>query len=182
MFFKTLLSQSFIIPLLTDQSPLLTEKHFAKNGNRRTFAKEILNHQEMENKTKNNRNTVLGIFVLAIGALLLLANFDLLGFPVKQYIFSWKTLLIGIGTALLLTNKKNVGGVILISLGVVFWIPEIVDHQVSLNQIFLPAVLIVFGILTLAKVKGLDKKKNIDTKVEREDVSEFIEIKPEESH
>lgn len=129
----------------------------------------------MENR-KNNRNAVLGIVILIVGALLLLDNFNVLDIPVKQYIFSWKTLLIVIGLALLTRKKNTTGGIILISLGTIFWIPTIFDHQIVLNQIFLPAVLIVFGVIMLTKVKNMGQKK-----FHHVEEAEVIEMDAEES-
>lgn len=113
----------------------------------------------MENRTKH-RKALLGIIILAIGTFLLLDNFNLLDFPVKQYIFSWKTLMIVIGVALLASRKNATGGIILVSLGTIFWIPEIFNHQVAINQIFLPAVMIVFGVIMLSKIRSLRGNKN----------------------
>ena len=127
--------------------------------------------------TKNNRSAILGILILSIGTVLLLDNFNVLDFPIKQYLFSWKTLLIVIGVALLVSKKNNAGGIILVSLGTIFWIPAIFDYQIALNQIFLPAVLVVVGVILLTNYRNLDRK-SFD-KVEN---SEVMEIEPEESH
>ena len=103
-------------------------------------------------ETKNtNHKTVAGLIVLIIGIALLLNNFDWIEFPVKQYIFSWKTLLIGIGILLITTREKYVGGAFMIGLGLIFWSPEIFQHQFSLHQIFWPAMLIVLGTVILLK-------------------------------
>lgn len=130
----------------------------------------------MKNK-KNNRNAVLGVVILTIGALLLMDNFNVLDIPIRQYIFSWKTLLIVIGLALLAHQKNITGGIILVSLGTIFWLPTIFNHAIALNQIFLPAVLIVFGIVMLTKVRQMDRRKF--HKVEE---AEIIEMDAEESH
>jgi predicted membrane protein len=129
----------------------------------------------MGNRSKN-RNALLGIIILAIGTFLLLDNFNLLDFPVKQYIFSWKTLLIVIGLALLASRKNSTGGIILVSLGTIFWIPEIFNHQIALNQIFLPAVLIVFGVIMLSRVKTLNGSNHHQV-----EEAEIIEMETEKS-
>lgn len=129
--------------------------------------------------TKNNRNAILGIVILLIGAILLLDNFNVLNFPVKQYIFSWKTLLIVIGVSLLVSNKNNTGGIILVSLGTIFWIPTIFNHQIALNQVFLPAVLIVFGVIMLTKVRNMDRKRF--EKVDEVEEAEILKMDAEES-
>ena len=103
-------------------------------------------------ETKNtNHKTIAGIIVLILGVALLLNNFDWIQFPVKQYIFSWKTLLIGIGVILIAAREKYVGGAFMIGLGLIFWSPEIFQHQFTLQQIFWPAMLIIFGVVLILK-------------------------------
>lgn len=111
----------------------------------------------MENN--NNRNIVVGSIIVILGSLLLLNNFGFLDFQIRSYIFSWKTLLIVIGLFMLTSKKNLTGGVILISLGVIFWLPVLLGHQIVLGQIFLPAILMVIGILLLLKAGGLVSKK-----------------------
>ena len=102
----------------------------------------------MEN-IKNHKNTILGILAVIVGGLLLMDNLQVIEFPVSRYIFSWKTLLIAFGVFLLVVKQKLTGGIILISLGVTFWLPVIFSYQFSLNQIFLPAMLITAGSLVI---------------------------------
>lgn len=104
----------------------------------------------METKNTNGR-IIAGILVLVIGIALLFNNFDFIQFPIKHYIFSWKTLLIGIGIVIIATKKNYTSGALLIGLGTIFWMPEIFNFQFSLQQIFWPALLIVFGIVLLLK-------------------------------
>lgn len=104
----------------------------------------------METKNTNHKSTA-GIILLVIGLALLFNNFDWIQFPVKHYIFSWKTLLIGIGIILIAAREKYVGGAFMIGLGLIFWSPEIFNYQFTLHQIFWPALLIVFGSVLLLK-------------------------------
>ena len=104
----------------------------------------------METKNTNRRITA-GILVVIIGIALLFNNFDFIQFPIKHYIFNWKTLLIGIGIVIIATKKNYLSGALLIGLGTIFWMPEIFNFQFSLQQIFWPALLIVFGIVLILK-------------------------------
>ena len=104
----------------------------------------------METKNTNRRITA-GILVVIIGIALLFNNFDFIQFPIKHYIFNWKTLLIGIGIVVIATKKNYLSGAFLIGLGTIFWMPEIFNFQFSLQQIFWPALLIVFGTVLLLK-------------------------------
>ena len=102
-------------------------------------------------RNKNFGKIILGIAVILVGGVLLMDNLELTYLPLKQYIFSWKTLLIVIGLAMLASRKNPAGGIILISLGVVFWLPAIVNYQIALNQILWPSLLIAVGIIFLLK-------------------------------
>ena len=116
----------------------------------------------MENKS--NRNIILGTVIVILGGLLLLNNFDILGAPIKEYIISWKTLLIVIGLAMMAKRKNLIGGIFVASLGIIFWLPEIFNHQFQLGHVFLPAMLVVVGIVLLVKSGILHTKRNHDEK------------------
>jgi len=112
----------------------------------------------MENKNKrNNRNIILGTIIALVGGLLLISNFGLIGFPVTYYLFSWKTLLIVIGISMMTFRKHLTGGIFLTGLGVIFWLPALFNYQFALNQVFLPALLVVIGVILLLKASGLYK-------------------------
>lgn len=125
----------------------------------------------MENK-KNNRNILVGAIIAIIGGLLLLNNFGLIGFPLTHYLISWKTLLIVIGLFMMASGKHLTGGIIVASLGVIFWLPSIFSHQIVLGQIFLPAMLVVLGVILLLKAGGL-KNKDSFTKYEEIESTEL---------
>ncbi len=104
----------------------------------------------MENKS-TDRKLIIGIILMVIGALLLFDTFDITNFPIRYYIFSWKTLLIAIGIIIIATKERPTAGYILIGLGVVFWLPSLVNYSISLGQVFLPAILIGVGILIITR-------------------------------
>ena len=88
----------------------------------------------------------VGLFLIVLGLALLVATNDLLGLgSVKEY-FTWETALVFIG-ALLLLNLRFTGGLVLISIGIWFFIenrdyalPEIV------RTIYWPGVIILTGL------------------------------------
>ena len=123
----------------------------------------------MENKS-TDRKLIIGIILMVFGALLLFDTFDITNLPIRYYIFSWKTLLIAIGIIIIATKDRPTPGYVLIGLGVVFWLPSLVNYSVSLGQVFLPAILIGVGILIITRrgkhnkfdqLSG-DKKSNIN--------------------
>jgi len=113
----------------------------------------------MENKT-TDRKLIIGIILMLAGGLLLLDTFNITELPIKHYIFSWKTLLVGIGVVLLATKEKASTGFILIGLGLVFWLPSLLNYSISLSQIALPSILIGIGILVITKRGGHNRLKN----------------------
>jgi predicted membrane protein len=109
---------------------------------------------------ENKRNILIGTLVVVIGTLLLLNNFDLISEPIKYYLLSWKTLLVVIGIALIASRRNLIGGIFVSSLGIIFWLPEIFNHQFQLGHVFLPAMLVVVGIVLLIKAAGFQRKRN----------------------
>ena len=134
----------------------------------------------MEN-SRNITRAILGLIVLVVGILFLMDNFNILDFPVRHYILSWKTLLIVIGIAMLASGKKNTGGIVLIGLGIIFWLPSIFEYQFTIKQIFWPSVLIIIGFIMLSKVRDLNGKQAGKAKLADNDVSEVTIIYPTKS-
>ena len=117
-------------------------------------------------ETKNfsiDRRLVAGLLLIAAGGLILLEKTDLLSFDISHYIFSWKTLLIGIGLITITNPEKKVTGYILMGLGLLFWLPELMDNDITLSMVFWPSVLIGIGVLVLTRknTPAFDIPKNI---------------------
>ncbi|MBU1368686.1 MAG: cell wall-active antibiotics response protein [Bacteroidetes bacterium] len=109
----------------------------------------------MENSSNNlDRRVVAGILLIAAGGLLLLDQLDLLSFNLSYYLISWKTLLIGIGLITLSNKENRTTGIVLIGLGVLFWLPELLDYRVRFSTIFWPAILIGIGLIILTRRDG----------------------------
>ncbi len=107
----------------------------------------------MENKS-TDKKLIVGILLILAGGLLLLDTFNITQLPIRHYIFSWKTLLIGIGIVFLTTKEKVTTGYILIGLGIIFWLPSLLNYSITLSQIILPAILIGIGILVITRRTG----------------------------
>lgn len=125
---------------------------------------------------KKNKNIILGLILAIIGGVLLLKNLDLLSHSLAHYLISWKTLLIVIGIFLLSAKKRLIGGVVLISIGTIFWLPEIFGHHFMLHHILWPSVLIVVGIVFLMQAFGFSNSKRC-----RQDYTKYEEIKSTEN-
>ncbi len=100
---------------------------------------------------KNKNHLVGGIVVLAVGALFLLKNLNILPADFNHFIFNWKTLLIGIGLVNLIFANNKIGGIILIAIGSFFWLPEWFDLSVRASQLFWPSIIIFVGLMLLFK-------------------------------
>ncbi len=106
----------------------------------------------METQNKSiDRRLVAGALLIAAGTLLLLERAGFLAFDIGHFIFNWKTLLIAIGLITLSNRENRVTGYILVGLGLLFWLPELMDHSIRLSTVFWPAILIGIGILIITR-------------------------------
>jgi predicted membrane protein len=112
----------------------------------------------MENKS-TDKKLIIGIILMLAGSLLLLETFDITSYPIRNYIFNWKTLLIGIGVVIIATKDRATSGYVLIGLGIIFWLPSFINYSISLSQVFLPALLIAIGVIIITK-RGEKMKRN----------------------
>ena len=117
----------------------------------------------MENKS-TDRKLIIGIILMAVGALLLFDTFEITNLPIRHYIFSWKTLLIGIGVILQATKERPTAGYVLIGLGLLFWLPSFVNYSISLSQIFWPAILIGVGVLIITRRSHGNRRHRVNSK------------------
>lgn len=111
----------------------------------------------MENQKspqKTNGHLIGGVVVLTVGLVFLLKNFNILSPEATHYLFSWKTLLIGIGILNLTLARNHVAGIILIAIGTFFWLPDWFDLSIRAGQLFWPVVIIIVGLVLLLKRPG----------------------------
>ncbi len=122
----------------------------------------------MENIKSTDRKLIIGIILMMLGALLMLDTFDITQLPIRYYLFSWKTLLILIGIIILATKERATAGYILIGLGVVFWLPSLVNYSISLGQVFWPAILIGVGVILITRRNRMNKHRQGHNKLGKE--------------
>lgn len=127
----------------------------------------------MENKS-TDRKLIIGIILMLAGGLLLLDTFDITQLPIRHYIFSWKTLLIAIGVVILITKERATAGYVLIGLGVIFWLPSLVNDSVALHQIFWPAILIGIGVVIITR-RGQHARRHRVSTGNKESSSDYID-------
>lgn len=86
----------------------------------------------------------VGAIILAFGSFLLLDRMDMIEFP--HWLFSWKTLLIGLG--LLIGFNKNfegIGWLVMILVGAFFLMDDIPGFPFDIDQYGFPVAIIVVG-------------------------------------
>jgi len=130
----------------------------------------------MENKSIDRR-IIAGAILMLAGVILLLDTFNVTDWPLRYYIINWKTLLIAIGAILITTKERQTPGWVLIGLGVIFWLPSFVDYNISLGQIFFPAVLMGVGIVILTRRNAHVRRQHGEYNTSAKDarVSDYID-------
>jgi predicted membrane protein len=105
----------------------------------------------MEEQKSLDKRNITGLILIVFGGLLLLNTFDIVGFSISQYIFSWKTLLIAIGLVIIHRRENNKIGFLLIGVGTAFWILDFAGLYISFGKVFLPLLLITIGIVIITR-------------------------------
>ncbi len=96
---------------------------------------------------KKSKNLVLGIFLIAVGAIFLLGNMELV--ELHPAFFSWKAFLIGLGIVLFITDKNKSSGIIVAAIGTYFLLPDILNVNLRQGSLFWPFILIVLGLIIM---------------------------------
>jgi len=104
-------------------------------------------------KEKLDKRLLLGIFVVLAGLLLLAKNFGLLSYTLHHYFFRWEMILIGLGLVFIISRSNRSTGIILLFIGSAFYISDIAGLHFNFWQLFLPALLILAGVLIIFRNK-----------------------------
>jgi predicted membrane protein len=114
-------------------------------------------------KQKKDRRHRIGLIFLIIGLVLLGRNLNFFPVHVIPYLFSWQMLLIGIGFAMFIMNRRNFGGLALMIIGSLFLWDKISPLTMSQWEIAWPGVFIFIGLVLifgyLGNAFGQDKSK-----------------------
>ena len=97
----------------------------------------------------SNRTTgraIIGIVLILIGAAFIAKTLDIFPYRVTRYIFTWEMILIVLGIIFISTRENKSTGVILLIIGLVFWVPDIVHIPYPFRRLFWPIALIVIGL------------------------------------
>ena len=102
----------------------------------------------------NTKKVITGVFIMLVGAFLLLSKMSFFNFCPWVYpvIISWQMLLICIGIILLFDRPSDhkTGGLVLILIGVLFLLPKIPPYP-SISGFIIPVIVIIIGIAFIFK-------------------------------
>lgn len=107
-------------------------------------------------KPNPNNRAIFGIFLILFGCLLVLKNLDFIPYELRHVIFSWPTLLFGLGALFYFGKDDKTTGVVLMAVGGVFLMPIIFDWSFNWRGLFWPVMLIVIGVVVIRKRNECD--------------------------
>lgn len=112
----------------------------------------------METKTDSNKFLIGALFVI-VGGVLLMRNLDIFPHVFPPFIFSWPMILIVIGLFNLSAKSDKTSGIILVSIGLIFLLPNILGVAIGSILKLWPILLIIAGISYINKQKKRTQQK-----------------------
>jgi len=115
-----------------------------------------------QNRPRSSDNRMLiGVIIIAVGGFLLLDKLDFFFFP--SWLFSWPLILIVIGFLIGAKQQFNgMGWLILIFVGVYFFVRDVLPFDWDLHAYTLPVLIIMIGILILFRSAASRGRQNHD--------------------
>lgn len=95
------------------------------------------------------KGVIIGILIIAAGVLLIFNNMGMLDSQLKKIIFSWQMLLIALGFINLFGKSSRIFGLILMSVGVFFLLPMMLDLPENFTHTFWPLLVVIGGLLII---------------------------------
>lgn len=97
-----------------------------------------------------NRNAIVGLVFIALGALFLMDNLDVISWRVRHYIFQWENFLILLGAVLVLKKENVKTGGILMGVGILLSLDDWFDARVSIFDLW-PLAFVAIGIAVITR-------------------------------
>jgi predicted membrane protein len=132
-----------------------------------------------KNPAETSNRFIIGVLLIIAGFILILRKSTVLPEPLDHFIddiiFSWQMLLIAIGVITLAGSDNKTPGIVLISVGGFFMIPELFTDFFRSFNFFWPALFIVIGVVLLINSKRLGKTLNY-TSGSKADMIDYVNI------
>ncbi|MGL1887195.1 MAG: cell wall-active antibiotics response protein [Reichenbachiella sp.] len=109
-----------------------------------------------------NRRATLGVIFVIIGILFLMDNYHVISFSIPYYLFTWQMILVVVGIFQIATGNVK-GGILLITVGIVFWVPS---HFGLSFQDYWPVFLILLGVSFFLKSRIGERFQSDSDKVD----------------
>lgn len=122
---------------------------------------------------RNDNRIAWGTSLLVFGVLFLLKQLAVFPSAVEDFIFDFRNLLLVFGLIFLIACKNKSIGLVIISVGLLFYLKEIIRWTKSLSEFIWPILLIGAGAIILFSGR---RKKDADT------ASEIGEVAPKEDN
>ena len=112
-------------------------------------------------KPNSKVKLVFGALIIFIGLMLLLRNSGIVDWYIYNIVFSWQAFLIGLGIIFVAGRHSNVTGVVLISIGSFFILPELFPSlSYNFSRLFWPVILIIIGVSIVMKRNRRYEREN----------------------
>ncbi len=93
-----------------------------------------------------SRKGLLGLILILVGLVLVGNQLNIIPGDLRQYVFTWQSLLILIGLIFLTRRDNMATGFVLIFIGGFFLVPDIFNLSYEWRRLFWPVILIIVGI------------------------------------
>ena len=124
---------------------------------------------------RNDNRIAWGTSLLVFGVLFLLKQLAVFPSAVEDFIFDFRNLLLVFGLIFLIACKNKSIGLVIISVGLLFYLKEIIRWTKSLSEFIWPILLIGAGAIILFSGR---RKKDADTASEIGEVARKKTTKP----
>jgi len=114
-------------------------------------------------KQRNTGRGIVGVILILIGVVLVGRTFDIFPHRIMHHLFSWEMILIVLGVVFISTRDNKLSGWILLTIGLVFLIPDILYIPYPIRRLFWPVLLIVVGLLIIFRSTGIARTSNAGT-------------------
>lgn len=100
---------------------------------------------------KRNSRALLGLLLIVIGLVMIAGNMHWIPFEIRNWLFSWQTIVLTIGVILLVSKENKGPGLVMIMIGGFFMAIEMVDNAYYLHRLFWPSMIILVGLMFIIR-------------------------------